>query len=750
MNTKFHFCGLASIVIALAIGSRLGVAQQSVNSPKFALLIGCSDYQHLPGKNLRGPKNDVRELAQVLVTRFAFAPADVRQLLAWPDDVALRPTRENILRELDQLATKAAEGTQIVICFSGHGTRVPIPAAQHPLDPKNPEPDGFDEAFVAADARLVNGEMQNLILDDELGQRLQKLRAQGANVWALFDCCHSGTMSRGVDDEASGEVSRELVAADLGVTAESIKQAEEKGVAAADGMPAADALNIFDAPVGEATKGSLVTFYAAQPFETAPDLPCPPNAPKTDKHYFGLLTYSTLQTLLRERPAGQTTYRELGQAIVGRYRAERGTRGPTPNFAGDLDREVLGLRTWPGRSQMLLLKSAAGWGINAGELQGLSTGSILALFPPGSGAEQLPSGYLRVTNVTPATAEIEPCEHNMVAALPEAKWQEAMRCEIVSRQLGDLRIKLCVAPAVAELQPITTIARNALSALSTSSAELVQATDDPAAPWQLLAVSPASALRDYQLTIAQPMVLLIRQGEILPGRATPGGETKSVGRVWQQYDPRDVAAFQEALAADIHKIFTWQNLWRIAGGHGTELADENSNLKVELASLAGADDKSGGKLLSQASVRPGDYLELRVSNEGANREWVTMVFLDADFRVVVLPTQQLNRAGGFDAALQPIVFQISPKASGPQSWLIIASSADANRLEPDFQFLAQSGLGRAARKPIVAERAGNSPFEALALAVAGKKGLFRGTVTPSDQNPSLILRSWTVTHPSTK
>ena len=204
---------------------------QTAHADQRALLVGCSNYDSYPSHDLRGPKNDVREFANALITKFGFAPANVRQLVGKPKDPKLRPTRENILRELDQLVNEAADGMQIVIAFSGHGTRVPLPRGQDPFDPKNPEPDGYDEAFVAADAKLVDGEMQNLILDNEFGTRLQAMRAKGASVWAIFDCCHSGTLMRGAKDQNGqadrGEVPRGLTADDLGIPAEKLKQADE-------------------------------------------------------------------------------------------------------------------------------------------------------------------------------------------------------------------------------------------------------------------------------------------------------------------------------------------------------------------------------------------------------------------------------------------------------------------------------------------------------------------------------------------
>ncbi len=717
-----------------------------------ALLVGCSNYEFLRGRNLRGPKNDVRQFSQALITKFGFAPANVRQLVGKPDDPKLRPTRENILCELDQLVNDATDGMQIVIAFSGHGTRVPLPEGQDPFDPQNPEPDGYDEAFVAADAKLVNGEMQNLILDNEFGTRLQAMRAKGASVWALFDCCHSGSLSRGAGEDDTGEVSRELSADDLGIAKDKTKRADEldKKSRTAAAPVAAKAMAMIDAPSGSSEKGSLVAFYAAQPFETAPDLPCPANAPKTDENYFGLLTFTTLQTLLRQQAEHKLTYRELGQTIVGRYRADRGTRGPTPNFEGDLDREVLGLKTWPGRSKMLLQKQPKGWSINAGQLQGLTAGSIVALYPPAtvSTQDQSPTGYVKVTRVTPITAEVEPCAYDKTPAIAASKLQEAMRCEIAERQLGEMRLQVRLVKPDPAHESVAAGLREFLGTPPAHYIDYLQLTDAAGAEWQLRFVTPQEAQEQYQLQIAAAQLFLIRTGEFLPSPKLADPEkAPPPGRVWRQYELRDAAALHKEVQADLQKIFTWQNLWRVAGGMGKELGASEENLKFELASIKGLDDSSGGKLLDRASVNNGEALEVRLSNTGAERMWATLVFLDSDMLIKVIKTEQLDRAGSDGAELQPIRFKVAARKPGPQCWLLIASSAEADRQEPDFKFLDQPGIEQMPKAP-TRGGPGSTPFETLALAVAGQKGGFRASVTPAQHNPVLLLRSWLAEPPA--
>ena len=58
-----------------------------------------------------------------------------------------------------------------------------------------------------------------------------------------------------------------------------------------------------------ACRASLVAFYAAQPFETTPELPLPEGVSHVKEHYFGLLSFTLLQTL--EQRQAPITYREL-------------------------------------------------------------------------------------------------------------------------------------------------------------------------------------------------------------------------------------------------------------------------------------------------------------------------------------------------------------------------------------------------------------------------------------------------------
>lgn len=166
----------------------------SSGGTKKALLVGIANYKNLPYyskylgrelKNLKGPINDVRITREVLISRYGFRPEEINVL------INQQATRDNIIGALESLIQETREGDVVVFYFSGHGTQVP--------DQNGDEEDGRDEALAAYDVvpeGAKNPIEAKLILDDELGQILRKLKAGKAVV--IVDACYSGTMTRGI------------------------------------------------------------------------------------------------------------------------------------------------------------------------------------------------------------------------------------------------------------------------------------------------------------------------------------------------------------------------------------------------------------------------------------------------------------------------------------------------------------------------------------------------------------------------
>ncbi|KAN0084229.1 caspase [Tylopilus felleus] len=94
----------------------------------------------------------------------------------------LLPTRDNVLRQIDQLTSDAPEDCHFVFYFSGHGLE------EEGLDHASTKADGKDGEIVCADGKPI----LDHILHDRLVKPLQSLK--GSKLFALFDCCHSETL----------------------------------------------------------------------------------------------------------------------------------------------------------------------------------------------------------------------------------------------------------------------------------------------------------------------------------------------------------------------------------------------------------------------------------------------------------------------------------------------------------------------------------------------------------------------------
>lgn len=108
-------------------------------------------------------------------------------------------TKKGIMDALDNLGKKATREDVVYIHFSGHGQQI--------TDLDGDEPDGYDEAWIPYDAckdYSMKYKGQNHIVDDELFDFLNQLRAKVGDkgkIIVVSDACHSGSGSRGDEDE---------------------------------------------------------------------------------------------------------------------------------------------------------------------------------------------------------------------------------------------------------------------------------------------------------------------------------------------------------------------------------------------------------------------------------------------------------------------------------------------------------------------------------------------------------------------
>ena len=95
-------------------------------------------------------------------------------------------TKQNVVDAIQRLALKARAGDEVILYWSGHGTRLPD-------DNGDETRDGMDEFLVTYDAALAGRrtlDADSMLSDDFFGRLL--LDFEGCRIAAILDTCHSG------------------------------------------------------------------------------------------------------------------------------------------------------------------------------------------------------------------------------------------------------------------------------------------------------------------------------------------------------------------------------------------------------------------------------------------------------------------------------------------------------------------------------------------------------------------------------
>lgn len=190
-----------------------GGESKTPSEKKFALLIGINDYmpKTAPGdsdrNDLNGCIKDIEDVSTLLQTKYGFKKENV--LLIKNTDATREAIDQAFHKHLVANAEKYPDGT-FFLQYSGHG------ASDIP-DYDGDDSDNKDECIVPSDL--------DPIIDDEIGRWTDELtkitKGKGGNVTFVFDCCHSGSISRSV-----GLTYRRLSVKDL--VLDKLKQRETK------------------------------------------------------------------------------------------------------------------------------------------------------------------------------------------------------------------------------------------------------------------------------------------------------------------------------------------------------------------------------------------------------------------------------------------------------------------------------------------------------------------------------------------
>jgi hypothetical protein len=661
----------------LLIGSGPSLAQQR------ALLIGVGEYPQLAARHrLAGPANDVRLLADVLRARGV--PAERVQVLADHLPAAAQPTRANILEALDRLGREARPGETVFVHFSGHGSRQPVPSATpNAIDaPGAPRPLRWQPILLPRDATGWSGRhgtVGNAITDVELRERLDRVNAAGAFVWATFDACHAAALVR---DGPAGV--RQIEPAALGV---------DLGPPAVDESAPAGALPIALAPPtstraatagGAPAAGRAAYFYASRAHEPAREAPFATGPGRTSVH--GLFTYTLAQAL---RSGRLMTYRQLGQHVLYLNAAALEPRA-TPLFGGNgLDEPVLGLqagsqRQWP-------IEHVGGqMTIAAGSLAGLGeASSFIALPHPLAHADEA-IGTLELAQVHVGHAVLRPSEPARTGgnrALPDAAWARL----VVDRPSFALRVAVearsCREPCAA-LQVV-----RRLQALGVPGLRLHWVARRDEAEWALHLGD--RAIRHHPASASD----------------NAGGEARSPKTLGLPMSPPlsadEIDRLAARLGADLHHVARFRNLMRVAAALRPAAEATSANgaragvaLRIEVQrhgpGVAGGrwEDITPEAALELARLRDGDRLRLSLRNAASEALDLSVLWLNARYGIVALFPNRLGEINRLEPDESRVIDDLTTRAAsqGLERLVLVWRRAPPQSERADFSFLEQPEL----------------------------------------------------------
>lgn len=308
---------------------------------KRALLIGINDYQYDDIPDLGGTLNDVAAMRDVLLRRFGFASANIKEL------TNAGATRDGILSAIrSHLIEASSSATVAVLYYSGHGSQK--------RDASREEADGWDETLVPHDSSHVGAGDNRDITDDELEALLGELSAKAGQVTMISDSCHSGTVSRSV------------------VGTPRLAPADERAVPPRGAAPSRYATERAAGLRAPNARYALLSGARSDEFSYEKTI---------EGSKRGALTYSLVTNLWKART--DWTYRD----VMARVAADVTTSFPAqhPQLEGlEQDNELFGRREWTVQPTADVWIDHGAVFVGAGAIHGATAGSEFGVYPAGT------------------------------------------------------------------------------------------------------------------------------------------------------------------------------------------------------------------------------------------------------------------------------------------------------------------------------------------------------------------------------
>jgi hypothetical protein len=256
---------------------------------KRAVLIGINQYQ-VPGADLRGCVNDVKNLEHALTTYYGFSAQDITLL------TDLQATKKAMQSAIKKLIARGKKGDTLLLHYSGHGSNVP--------DDNGDEADHRDEILCPTDL-----DWNDPLRDDWLRKAFNKLRV-GVSLTVIMDCCHSGSNTRAFTPP-DAPIKERFLPCPLDL------MATESGRKLRGTLRG----QLGKAPRGRKRKSDIVHADIQEMLITG----CRDTQTSADAHiggsFNGALTYYLVESITEAK--GTLTYRELHQRTIAKLKSNQ-------------------------------------------------------------------------------------------------------------------------------------------------------------------------------------------------------------------------------------------------------------------------------------------------------------------------------------------------------------------------------------------------------------------------------------------
>jgi hypothetical protein len=354
------------------------------------------------------------------------------------------------------------------------------------------------------------------------------------------------------------------------------------------------------------------------------------------------------------------------------------------------------------RSDLLLTRDEHGYRVSAGDLYGLTPGSILAVeSPAGAEAEPRLLGYVRIRATGPFDAAVEPCSHRGSPVVNDFAPLSSCRPVFIDYGLRRLKLALQIPDRLAASRQDL---QRALQPIAEEKHGLVEWVKDPREA-------------DWLLRPDQHRVELVEASGNHPPFLLPPPESRMLA---------------EELRRNLQTIFRARNLVAVASRSEAERFRGGAGVDVDIQVLLQKELSAPVEIMSIPSgglvFRPGNQISFRVRNDShGTRVDVSLLVVGTDFRIHPF----YPRANELAKDLDPGETLTTPPGEidkrppfGPECLVVIAVPARNPPL--DFTYLAQGGVPLA--RDGASDRKVRSPLQDLLETAMFQTGTRRGAL----------------------